>query len=60
MTLPFDGAISAFYEKDAPEEVRAAIESGNKDDILSPSYPYREEMSGKHYQKEMDALQIEL
>lgn len=60
MTLPFDGAISAFYEKDAPEEIRAAIESGNKDDILSPSYPYREEMSGKHYQKEMDALQIEL
>jgi len=60
VTLPFDGAISAFYEKDAPEEIRAAIESGNKDDILSPSYPYREEMSGKHYQKEMDALQIEL
>jgi polyphosphate kinase len=31
-----------------------------KDDILSPSYPYREEMKGKDYDRHMEALQIQL
>lgn len=60
MTLPFDGAISAFFEKDAPEDIRNALKRADKDEILSSSYPYSEEMKRKAYQKEMDALQIEL
>jgi polyphosphate kinase len=60
MTLPFDGAISRYFLEAAPPEVRYAIEKGGKDDILTASYPYREEMKGKDYDTHMDALQIEL
>ena len=60
MTLPFDGAISAFYETEAPESVREAIRKADKDDILSPDYPYREEMGRKAYEDEIEALQLQL
>ena len=60
MTLPFDGAISRYLREGAPKDVRKAIEEGGKEDILTPSYPYREEMKGKDYDARMDLLQIEL
>ena len=60
MTLPFDGAISRFYESEAPQDVREAIARAEKDDILDPAYPHDTEMRGKHYDAEMNALQIEL
>ncbi len=60
MTLPFDGAISRYFREGAPKEVRKAIEKGGKDDILTKSYPYREEMKGKDHDARMEALQIEL
>lgn len=60
MTLPFDGAISKFLKSEAPKSVRTAIEAASKDDILSPVYPYRQEMKGKEYDARMDLLQIEL
>ena len=60
MTLPFDGAITKFFRNDAPKEVRKAIESREKDKIMSPSYPYREEMRRKDYQAHMDKLQLQL
>jgi polyphosphate kinase 2 len=60
MTLPFDGAIGRYFRESAPPEVRVAIEKGGKDDILTESYPYREEMKGKDYDAHMAALQIEL
>lgn len=60
MTLPFDGAISAFYEKDAPKDVRNAIKDADKDDILDASYPYQSQMKRKDYERDMDDLQIEL
>ncbi|MBA3909004.1 MAG: polyphosphate kinase 2 [Rhodobacter sp.] len=60
MNLPFDGAISRYFREGAPTEVRKAIEKAGKDDILTKSYPYREEMKGKAYDAEMKALQIEL
>ncbi len=60
MDLPFDGAISKFFKKDAPKAVRKAIETSDKDRILSPSYPYREEMKGKDYEAHMEALQLQL
>jgi polyphosphate kinase 2 len=60
MDLPFDGAISKYFKNDAPKDVRRAIEKAGKDDIISPKYPYREEMKRKDYQARMDALQLQL
>ncbi|SEP60767.1 polyphosphate kinase 2 [Thalassovita taeanensis] len=60
MKLPFDGAISDFYENHAPKAIRNAIRRADKDDILTDSYPYSERMRGKTYDKEMHDLQIEL
>ena len=60
MDLPFDGAISHYFRKSAPKELRQAIEQAGKDDILSKSYPYREEMKKKDYEEAMDRLQLQL
>ncbi len=60
MTLPFDGAISRYFREGAPKEVRKTIEKAGKDDILTHSYPYREEIKGKDYDAHMETLQIEL
>ena len=60
MTLPFDGAISAFYQSGAPEDIRQAIRAADKDDILSPSYPHDSRKGNKSYTREMEALQVEL
>jgi len=60
MDLPFDGAISAYFENDAPKDIRQAIKRAEKDDILGESYPHSERMGRKRYDKEMERLQIEL
>ena len=60
MTLPFDGAISRYFREGAPKEVRKAIEKASKDEIMTASYPYREEIKRKDYDARMEALQIEL
>lgn len=60
MDLPFDGAISRYFENDAPEEIRKAIENAGKDDILDETYPYREEIKGKDYDKCMTDLQLQM
>ena len=60
MSLPFDGAISAYFATEAPEEVRTAIQSAGRKDILDPDYPYREWLSKKTYEAELEALQLEL
>lgn len=60
MPLPFDGAISRFFEEEAPKDIREAIEDGARKDILDPSYPYDSWMKKKEYEAEMDALQFEL
>ncbi|WP_299725553.1 polyphosphate kinase 2 [uncultured Tateyamaria sp.] len=60
MSLPFDGAITAFFESGAPDDVRATIASADKGDILTPSYPHSARMKGKDYERQMAALQIEL
>ncbi len=60
MSLPFDGAISAFFENDAPKPIRDAIKRADKDDVLDPAYPYSERMPRKAYEKELTQLQIEL
>ncbi len=60
MTLPFDGAISDFYRGEPQSDLRTAIEAADKNDILSASYPYDEEMKKSDYEDQMDALQLEL
>ncbi|MPL90535.1 polyphosphate kinase 2 [Rhodobacter sp. 140A] len=58
--IPFVGDITKYLKTEAPEAVRKAIETADKDEILSKSYPYREEMKKKDYEAQMAALQIEL
>jgi polyphosphate kinase 2 len=60
VTKPFDGAISAFAESQAPEDIRKTIARADKDDVLSDSYPHSERMSRKAYDKQMEQLQVEL
>ncbi len=58
--LPFDGAISRYFQQAAPKDVRKAIEKAGKDDILWQDYPYREELKKKDYAVHMEALQRQL
>ncbi len=58
--LPFDGAITRYFAKDAPKAIRKAIEKAGKDDIITPTYPYREEMKRKDYDAAMEGLQRQL
>jgi polyphosphate kinase 2 len=58
--LPFDGAISRYFKHDAPKHIRRAIEKADKDDILTVTYPYREEMKSKDYEATMEGLQLQL
>ena len=60
MDLPFDGAISTYYKKDAPDAIRIAIKCAGKGDILNDSYPHACRMTRKTYEKQMGRLQIEL
>ncbi|WP_299675088.1 polyphosphate kinase 2 [uncultured Roseobacter sp.] len=60
MNLPFDGAISSFFETDAPQPIRDAIQGAEKGDVLSPSYPHADRLARKPYETALEALQIEL
>lgn len=60
MDKPFNGAISRFYEKGAPKEVRAAIAGADKDAIITPDYPYRERLDKQAYKADLERLQVEL
>ena len=60
MELPFDGAISAYYENDAPDSIRQAIQFAEKGDIIDSSYPHSERLNRKAYDAEMAVLQVEL
>lgn len=60
MTLPFDGAISAFFEKEAPEDIKDAIKDARKNSVLDPGYPYAKRMGKSEYEDTLAALQIEL
>ena len=57
---PFDGAITRYFEDDAPEAIRAALKTAETCDILDPTYPYAARMQNSLYMAEMTALQIEL
>ncbi len=57
---PFDGAISTFFEKDAPNTVREMIKSAGKNDVLDPTYPYKSRKDRDEYEDLLKDLQIEL
>ncbi len=58
--LPFDGAISAFHDHEAPAALRAAIAAAGPDDIVAEDYPHATRMGGRAYDRQMAALQVEL
>lgn len=60
MDLPFDGAISAYFNNDAPAAIRDAIKRAEKGDILNDTYPHTERLARKVYDRQMERLQIEL
>jgi polyphosphate kinase len=62
MSLPFDGAITRFYETGAPEAVRRAVAEGAKRDVLTDDegFPYSRWMKKADYEAELSKLQIEL
>lgn len=57
---PFDGAITHFYENDAPEDIRSAIKNAEKGKNLDTSYPYSSRKDRKEYEDLLEDLQIEL
>ena len=59
MTLPFDGAISAFFRSEAPDDVRRAIETSDGKTILQ-DYPYEDRMDRDDYEETLGALHVEL
>jgi len=59
-SLPFDGAISAFLNDEAPDGVRALIADSRKRDIITPGFPYERWMSKDDYSSHMKELQVEL
>jgi polyphosphate kinase 2 len=58
--IPFVGDITKFYEKEAPSQLRNAIEKAGKKDIVSDTYPYRKEMDNDEAEARMEKLQLEL
>ncbi|MGB3555587.1 MAG: polyphosphate kinase 2 [Jannaschia sp.] len=60
MTKPFDGAISRFFEKEAPKDVRHAIEDARKKDVLTSDFPYERWIDKDEYEDALDALQVQL
>jgi len=60
MPLPFNGAISAYFEDAAPVEIRNAICGAEKKEILTRNYPHQNRLSRKSYDRDMTNLQVEL
>ena len=59
MALPFDGAISTYFETEAPQDVRDAIAAAEGKTVLE-RYPYDSRMDKDDYEDALDALQREL
>jgi polyphosphate kinase len=60
MTLPFDGAIDAFYKDPAQAHLRALIDGADGNDVTNPRFPYPEQWDKDEYEAVMEGLQIEL
>lgn len=60
MDLPFDGAISRYFNDDAPQDIRDLITGAKKSDIANPTFRYDSRWDRSDYNKTIDQLQIEL
>jgi len=60
MSLPFNGAISSYYENEAPKDVRKIVKHSGNDPILGGDYPYSERLDKHEYMDQLHALKIEL
>lgn len=62
MPLPFDGAITDYYETEAPEAIRAAIARAGDDRarLIGDGFPYARAMKKKAYKARLGDLQVEL
>ncbi len=60
MAMPFDGAITKFFEDEAPKHVRDAIASTKKGSVLVDPYPYDKRLDRGDYEDTLYALQLEL
>lgn len=52
--------INEYYENVASKELHELVKNANKDDILTPDYPYDRKMKRKEFDKLMAPLQIQL
>ncbi|MEM9147300.1 MAG: polyphosphate kinase 2 [Pseudomonadota bacterium] len=59
MSLPFDGAISRYFETDFPAGLREAVKTSDGP-VLGEGYPYTRRKKRKRYADEAASLQIEL
>jgi len=57
---PFDGAVSRYVRKDAPKEIRKALEGAGEGDILDPLYPYDRRLDADDYEKAYKGCQLQL
>ena len=57
---PLVGQISAYLEKEAPKDIRKAIENAGKKEVLDPGYPYASQMDKSDYEDHMAQLQLQL
>jgi polyphosphate kinase 2 len=57
--IPYVGDITQYLEEGAPKDIRKAIETSGKREILSDSYPYDKELKNEDVEAHMEALQIE-
>lgn len=60
MQLPFNGAISAYFEDAAPNDIRNSILDLGKDELLNSDYPHQHKLRRRNYEKDIAKLQIEL
>ncbi|WP_425050666.1 polyphosphate kinase 2 [Psychromarinibacter sp. S121] len=60
MSLPFDGAISRYFEKEAPKAVRDEILAHEGKTVLDDDYPYDKRLDREEYEDTLEALQLEL
>ena len=61
MSKPFDGAITRFFEEEAPAAIRDAIrEADSSKEVLTDDYPYDRWLKKKDYEDQLDALQVEI
>ena len=56
----FDGAVSEFFQKQVPSDLRVAIEKAKKNQIISDHYPFEKRLKRDLYEGSMYKLQIEI